>query len=333
MNTPNYRKITVLRELVSVVQSKTSWEADVRDRVICRLIQSQLTTVPDVALDKDLPLSERLRPYMSDEFDVQYGMALARRYGFSWRSGIRQYDPTKYPGDFTLVLSDDEKDTFIRYLRNLGCVSLATDIIPTTDGLNHYNIYSQAKTLLGQMASNFYADSLGNYFTTPHGDFKTLEGYYHFLRVVDYLEMVHGERWDECGTVLYIAKMHPELNKLASLDGATAIRYGREVKKAIYGGTSYRPGAFSDYAETCFMIAVVLKLHQLKLNGICLGNVIANLCYHNVPLEHYYVMNGQIKKPGFSEWLPNVYKKIVEFIDPNSTSFNPQDVIAALRGE
>lgn len=53
-----------------------------------------------------------------------------------------------------------------------------TNYNPVNDGIDHLNIYSKAKTDLGQFLSNFY----NFYQETNHGFFCSLEGYWQFLK-------------------------------------------------------------------------------------------------------------------------------------------------------
>ena len=53
---------------------------------------------------------------------------------------------------------------------------------PQLDGVDHINVYSKGKTLLGRMLSNFYPAG----FVLPnHGKFASVEGYWYWLSVKD----------------------------------------------------------------------------------------------------------------------------------------------------
>jgi hypothetical protein len=54
-------------------------------------------------------------------------------------------------------------------------------IDPTQDGISHINIYSQGKTELGRMLSNFYHFKS----ITKDGDFQSVEGYWYWLGIED----------------------------------------------------------------------------------------------------------------------------------------------------
>ncbi|QVW28752.1 hypothetical protein pEaSNUABM8_00255 [Erwinia phage pEa_SNUABM_8] len=320
-------------ELVEEIVRAVEWGTQVKLQIVGRILHNQHLKFisEEKLLNTSLPLLERVEAFLSAKHDAIYGNGMAHRFGFDSNEGIMAYDVSKLPADLESV----KRECYVRYLRSLGCRTMHIDRNPASDGLNHYNIYSQARTEVGKMASNFEsAQDVG--FETPHGRFKTLEGYYHVLRVLDYfLEMGEGSKdVDPLLRDICILQDHcrefPEIDELYHLDGATSIRVGREVKRRVYGGSKYRPGAFSEHAERCFMIALVRKLHVLQYDDRCLGNVLAEIVQQGVPLDHYYVMNGRNMRPKFSEWLPNLITRIVEHIDPYSNTFDPEEVIKLL---
>lgn len=75
----------------------------------------------------------------------------------------------------------------------------------TQDGITHINIYSQGKTQLGKMLTNFSRFHI----VTSDGDFESVEGYWHWLGIED------------C----------PEKEKLRNLYGYSAKKYGAELKQ------------------------------------------------------------------------------------------------------
>jgi hypothetical protein len=75
----------------------------------------------------------------------------------------------------------------------------------TQDGITHINIYSQGKTALGRMLSNFSRFHI----VTPDGEFESVEGYWHWLGIED------------C----------PEKEMLRNYYGYSAKKYGTELKK------------------------------------------------------------------------------------------------------
>ncbi|AWN08803.1 hypothetical protein MLDJOKPK_00216 [Salmonella phage SPAsTU] len=230
-----------------------------------------------------------------------------------------------------IVFTPDEKEAYVRYLRRVGFQNTLVDITPSTDGLNHYNIYSQARTEIGRMASNFYSRR-GEYFVTPHGPFSTLEGYYHYLRIVDYamVDVSERTRVAEFDAMRRITAEYLAIEQLRAVDGTECIRLGRQLKSEIYGGTSYRPGAFTEEAEKCFIAALVGKLHVLTSDGVSLGNVFAEIAQANVPLKHYYTYQGRKMFPPHWDWLPSLILKVAAYIDPEGSSFDYLEVLNKL---
>ena len=53
---------------------------------------------------------------------------------------------------------------------------------PETEGVNHYNIYSQSRTELGKFLSHFTYHPVE---TFEHGQFDSLEGYWYWLKYRD----------------------------------------------------------------------------------------------------------------------------------------------------
>ena len=193
------------------------------------------------------------------------------------------------------------------------------------DGNNHVNIYSNAQTLVGRMASNFQISNT----PTELGEFHTLEGLYHVLRITDYFVSIgkmSSHNWDE------LVELLPEVAELRDCSGADAIRMGRKYKQLAYGGTKYKPGAFSDAAEFIFVSALVNKLASLTIRGVAIGNILAEYVVRGVPLTHYYVCVNKVTWPPFYDWLPKLIAEIVQHIDPYDVSFDTQAVIEKMRG-
>jgi len=76
-------------------------------------------------------------------------------------------------------------------------------IDPNKDGITHINIYSQGKTELGQMLSNFYKFPIN----TKDGNFMSVEGYWYWMGIED------------C----------PEKERLRSVYGFNAKKLGKEI--------------------------------------------------------------------------------------------------------
>ena len=76
-------------------------------------------------------------------------------------------------------------------------------INPEEDGVTHINIYSQARTELGRMLSNFYHYG----FDCVDGHFESVEGYWYWLSLPpqsnrDILRSLYGYKAKECGKAL-----------------------------------------------------------------------------------------------------------------------------------
>ncbi|ANZ48533.1 hypothetical protein BIZ78_gp042 [Erwinia phage vB_EamM_Caitlin] len=324
-------------DVVEQVQRANEYDDVEKAKIIARIMHNHHLRFhsEETLLNTSLPLSFRIDAFLTAKHDSIYGNAMGRRFGLIASEGIAAYDVCRLPQ----VFDAESRECYVRYLRSLGCVHQTQERNTATDGINHYNIYSQAKTLIGQMASNFESGPAGG-FDTPHGMFNTLEGYYHILRVIDFAVATEGDDYpmwqhnNELSRDITILQTYscpfPEVDQLYMLDGASCIRVGRELKRKLYGGTSYRPGAFSEHAERCFMTAVVRKLHVLQYDGRCLGNVLAEIVQQRVPLDHYYVMQGRIMRPKHAEWLPDLLTRIVEHIDPYASTFDPDEVIKLL---
>lgn len=223
----------------------------------------------------------------------------------------------------------------ISYLRQLGFVPAISVVNVHTDGINHYNIYSGSRRIVGQMASNFFPNDVP--YLTPHGGFKTIEGYYHYLRIIDWMNYMERQRNpDHVPSIVSdmnlvrVSRDYRDIEKLRRQEGTEAIRWGRNLKKKLYGGSSYKTGAFTQESENNFTVAVIRKLATLYVGDRMLGNVMAAIHYSGVPFTHYYVVDGQRHVPPHADWLPSIYTKIIEQIDPNSDTFSPADVADVL---
>jgi hypothetical protein len=128
------------------------------------------------------------------------------------------------------------------------------DLDPEQDGITHVNIYSQGNTELGQFLSNFYYAPIN----LPEGTFNSIEGYWHWLGVPE-------------GT--------PGRDKLRSLSGYDALKYGRELKR------KYSVNQRSDFKEKIqHAIGVKLETYPSWKDDP----------NSNLPLKHYYVTNDKV---------------------------------------
>lgn len=114
-------------------------------------------------------------------------------------------------------------------------------INPNNDGIDHINIYSQGKTELGKMLSNFYHYHI----KTKDEDFESVEGYWYWLGIED------------C----------EEKEVLRKLYGYNAKKIGNELKK------KYKPRIDDDF-ENKILNAIWYKV---KRNTNLFTNNIKNL--------------------------------------------------------
>lgn len=257
-----------------------------------------------------------LKPNKVSEIAGKYGMML-------FASGAEKYDPERFPGAEEGLVGE-ERLAFIHYLRLLGGKPRIQEINPRMDGVNHVNIYSNGKTEVGRKASNFYSEEKP--FDTPDGKFLSLEGYYHWLRIRDWAHAVNLPR-----LMSDMERDHPVLATLRTISGAEAIAVGRDCKKTFYGGTDYKTGDFSDEALSDFKCACAAKLHRVQVGDVSLGNYLSSLVYHGVPITHYYVYDGKMSTPKFSEFLPNLLRELVVNIDPNDSTFDLDSLYDVIR--
>ncbi len=104
-------------------------------------------------------------------------------------------------------------------------------IDPKLDGIKFVNIYSQGKTELGRMLSNFYPYEIN----TPYGKFKSVEGYWHWLGI------------DDC----------PDKEILRTLYGYQAKQKGTELKKCL-------PSRFDEEFQKKILDAIWYKVSRKR---------------------------------------------------------------------
>lgn len=291
------------------------------ETIVKRLYHDRLVGYNNAIYDESLTLWDRVKAYATNKMDAAYGRAIASRFGFTLEDG-NGYDVNRYPGDMRIMLRGDDLYEFCYYLMSIGAVAQNQSICRATDGINHINIYSKGRTALGKYLSMFQMCDV--WYTTPHGKFKTLEGYYHFLRILEYYEYVDGKPIEEWAKDPRL--MNSDVSVLKHADGSEAIRYGRKLKKEIYGGTGYQPGYFTDRALGFLIVALIHKLQTPKDNECWVA--LKRVCDAGIPLVHYYVMDGTMKQPSFSEFIPDLYKAIADYIDPESDKLNAEWLIS-----
>jgi hypothetical protein len=131
--------------------------------------------------------------------------------------------------------------------------------LPATDGIDHINVYSKGKTLLGRQLSNFSECNI----TIEHeGFFRTLEGYWYWLSTHD--------------------------DRLRTCLGAEAKKLGRSLR-----------GKESN--ETPDFVRRFRHALDLKLDGN--PQLLKSLREKKLPLDHYYVLFGQPRRPTSGKWI------------------------------
>lgn len=142
---------------------------------------------------------------------------------------------------------------------------------PDDDGIKHINIYSQGRTELGRMLSNFYHSP----FTfEPYGTFQSAEGFYF---------------WYLTGQV------HHELKYM----------YGAEAKKA---GTKYRTERLDvlGLTEDDLKVMMQMLVHKVLQNE----NILSLLKSSTLPFCHYYSYKERVVIPNGVDWLSGLYEDI-----------------------
>lgn len=188
---------------------------------------------------------------------------------------------------------------------------------PKDDGVTHINVYSKARTGIGLKLSNFYSSPTGIYYRTPHGPFKTLEGYYHYLRILDMINL--------CNLNTTVELLCPDIQQLKDADGAVAIKVGRRIKNSVFSTYNHRPKEPTHEFTVFFTIALINKLGTDNI-GVELGEVIAK----GLPLTHYYhyPANDSVVVPPSGRWLTDLLKTIGDNIDPNGISVSWEQVLS-----
>lgn len=146
------------------------------------------------------------------------------------------------------------------------------------DGIEHINIYSQGKTLLGRKLSNF---AYSPFYLEKFGKFNSVEAFWFWLKCYLYNSTDYSE--------------------LKTLDGYQAKKRGTEF---------FKPKEISHEDEIKFQEIIKSAIRaKLKQNKSILNLLVDS----DLPLEHYYVFNKG-KSNEFAKDLPEYYW-IVEEIE------------------
>lgn len=136
-----------------------------------------------------------------------------------------------------------------------------------TDGIDHINVYSDAKTYIGTILSNFYYNP-NKLIKTEDGEFKSIETYWYWLGIKDNNETQQFK------------------NKLKNLYGYQAKKYGREIQ-------SMNGGIYKNILKTeIFERKINYAIRNKCLDNIDLfnDNFIKFLTENDIKFIHYYNM-------------------------------------------
>lgn len=161
------------------------------------------------------------------------------------------------------------------------------------DGVTHINVYSGAKTQLGKFWSNFTHTNT----MTPHGLFSSLEGYYHYLKVLRSITAA-GRSAESLG-------IYDGLEKLKCTHGKPAQQTGRELRKHLASLGIFTVDVPDEWFNANFKEALVNKLNDDK-------QMQTQVFDNHLPYVHYYVMGKNVYyKPHFN-WLTDQINAVVE---------------------
>lgn len=134
---------------------------------------------------------------------------------------------------------------------------------PETDGITHINVYSKGQTDLGRFLSN-WADTP---FVCSDGRFRSVEGYWYWL-----------------------GNIHSNRDDLRGMHGWEAKSYGRFLQ--AYPDCKIRDQRFEEKIKWAIQEKLWAYPQFLRALQEC-----------RLPLDHYYVMVGQIKRADQHRWV------------------------------
>lgn len=139
-------------------------------------------------------------------------------------------------------------------------------IDPKEDGFTHVNIYSQGKTHLGKMLSNFYEFKIN----TPDGKFMSVEAYWYWLGIedCDEKEILRGLSGNQA------KKTGVELSK--TLRNRVDDKFEEKIIKAIWYKVKRHKHMFGRFARLPFehyynyggKVVDVKEKHMWMIDGI-----------------------------------------------------------------
>jgi predicted NAD-dependent protein-ADP-ribosyltransferase YbiA (DUF1768 family) len=143
---------------------------------------------------------------------------------------------------------------------------------PDREGIDHINAYSQSRTELGRLLSNFAEVPI----VTEDGQFSSIEGYWY---------------WLNCS--------HPARDGLRNLSGHAAKAFGRKLRTPDYPRGDFNEFRRKIKAAADAKIAASPRLREL-------------LCENTLPIVHYYVYGDTTRAPDDGDWLWGHYETRAE---------------------
>lgn len=158
------------------------------------------------------------------------------------------------------------------------------ELKPSDDGVTHINVYSNGKTELGRWLSNFSTSNT----ETEHGTFVSLEGFYHYLKVMRVYKV------DENDT-----ELNTTINRLKSAYGVTAKMLGAKLRKMV----SRRGIHLIDKPDDAFN-----RTFEEALYAKMIGNEEMLMYYmdersNGLPFVHYYNYEGKLIYKPYFDWI------------------------------
>lgn len=141
----------------------------------------------------------------------------------------------------------------------------AAVFLPATDGQDHINVYSQGRTELGRLLSNFAHTPFA---VAEHGRFGSVEAYWYWLQCDD---AVARER-------------------LRDLHGFRAKQVGRELRVPDYGRVH----------DVEFRRSIARAIREKIRQTPALARLLAA---STLPFTHYYVYGAKVVTPANNEWI------------------------------
>lgn len=159
------------------------------------------------------------------------------------------------------------------------------------DGKTHINIYSDAQTALGSFLSNFTWWPTH----TQHGDFCSLEGYYHYLKCIS--AIVESTQVAELSL-----QYHDELEHLRTLHGVRAQNAGRDLRKRLRAAGVWFTNEPDALFRQWFKAAVKRKIDSSTFKEAFYET--------SLPFTHYYVYTGTVQHKAHYDWLSELINEI-----------------------